>query len=92
MNYFKPREARFQTQFCFFAVSATKFENVTLVARQRKRFRVFLDIFLIAQLPQKSGVLAHKNSLASCQRCRDSVELRALTCPVKQSTVSACHC
>jgi len=30
----------------------------------------------------------HKNSLASCQRCRHSVEPRALTCPFKQSNLS----
>jgi len=36
-----------------------------------------------------SGVLVHKNSLASCQRCRHSVEPRALTCPFKQSNLSA---
>jgi len=68
------------------------FENVILVARRRKHFRVFLAIFLVAQLPPKRGVLVHKNSLASCQRCRNSVEPRALTCPFKQSNLSAWSC
>ena len=61
------------------------FENTTLVARRREHFRVFLAIFLVAQLSPKRGVLVHKNSLASCQRCRHSVEPRALTCPFKNS-------
>ena len=37
----------------------------------------------------KRGALVHKNSLASCQGCRHSIELRALTCPFKQSNRSA---
>jgi hypothetical protein len=52
---------------------------VTLVARRREHFRDFLAIFLVAQLPPKRGALVHKNSLASCQLCRHSVEPRALT-------------
>jgi len=35
------------------------------------------------------GILVHKNSLASCQRYCHSVESRALTCPFKQSNLSA---
>jgi len=54
---------------------------MTLVARRRKHFRVFLAIFLVAQLFIKRGVLVQKNSLASCQWCRHSIEPRALTCP-----------
>ena len=65
------------------------FENVALVARQRKHFRGVLAIFLVDQLPPKRGVLVHKNLLASCQRCCHSVAPRALTCPFKQSNVSA---
>ena len=65
------------------------FENVTLVARRREHSQVFLTIFLVAQLPPTRGVLVHKNSLASGQRCRHSVEPRALTCPFKQSNLSA---
>jgi len=48
--------------------------------------------FLVAQVPPKRGVLVHKNSLASYQRCCHSVEPRALTCPFKQSNLSACSC
>jgi len=40
-------------------------------------------IFLVAQLTPKRGVLIYKNSLASCQRCRHSVEPRALMCAFK---------
>ena len=65
------------------------FENVTLVVRQRDHFRIFLAIVLVAQLRPSRGVVVHKNSLAFCQRCRQSVEPRALTCPFKQSNLSA---
>jgi len=73
------------------------FQNKTLVARRREHFQVFLAIFLVAQLSPKRGVLVQKNSLASCQRCRHSVEPRALTCPFKHSdlignTIIKCHC
>jgi len=68
------------------------FENVTLVARRREHFWVLGAIFLVAQLPPKRGVLVHKNSLASCQRCRHSVEPRALNCPFKQSNLGAGSC
>ena len=36
---------------------------MTLVARRREHFWIFLAIFLVAQLPPKRGVLVHKNSL-----------------------------
>ena len=65
------------------------FENVTLAARQRQHFQGFRASFLVAELPPKTGVLVHKNSLASCQQCRHSVEPRALTCPFKQSNLSS---
>jgi len=64
------------------------FQKVALVARRRWHFREFLAIFLVAQLPQR-GILVHKISLAYCQRCRQSVESRALTCPCKQSNLGA---
>jgi len=38
---------------------------------------------------QKRGVFVHKNSLALRHRCRHSEEARALTCPFKQSNLSA---
>ena len=65
------------------------FENTTLGARQREHFRIALAIFLVAQLSPKRGVLVHENSLASCQRCRHSVEPRALTYPFKHSDLIA---
>ena len=49
------------------------FKKVVLVARRKKHFWGFCVIFFVAQLPWKS-VLVHKNSLASCQWCRHSVE------------------
>jgi len=62
---------------------------MTLVARRREHFRVILAIFLVAQLSPKRGVLVHKNSLASCQRCRHSVKPRALACSFKHSDLIA---
>jgi len=67
----------------FFAASAAKFWKRDTVARRREHFRGFLTIFLVTQLPSKRVVLVHKISLASCQRCRHSVEPRALKCPFK---------
>jgi len=49
------------------------FENVTLVARRRKHFRVFFGDIFGCSTPSKRGVLVHKTSLASCERCRHSV-------------------
>ena len=61
------------------------FENMALVARRTKHFRIFLAMFWVAQLSPERGVLVQKNSLVSCQRCRQSVEPRALTCSFKHS-------
>jgi len=76
-------------RFLFLRRQPRNFENVTLVACRREHFQGFLAIFLVAQLPPKRDVLVHKNSLTSCQQCRHSVEPRALTCPFKQSNLSA---
>ena len=57
-----------------------------LVARRKEHFQGFWAIFLVAQLSPKRGILVNKNSLASCRRCRHSVEPRALTCPFKVDT------
>ena len=65
---------------------------MTLAACRREHFRGFLAIFLVAQLPPKRVVSVKKNLLASYQRCRHSVEPRALTCPFKQSNLSAWSC
>jgi len=65
------------------------FESMTLVARRREHFRGFWAILFVAQLSPKRGVLVHKNSLASCQRCRHSVEPRALKCLFKRSDLIA---
>jgi len=92
MNESKSRKVRFSKDRTehgfFFRRQPRNIENVTLVARRREYFRVFLAINLVAQLPTKRGFLIHKNSLASCQRCRHSVEPRTLTCTFKQSNLS----
>ena len=54
--------------------------------------RVLWAICLVARLPPKRGVFVHKNSLASYQtviRSSHSGEPRDLTCPFKQSNLSA---
>jgi len=84
INQWKLREARFLLRR-----QTRNFENVTLVARQREHFCMFLVIILVAQLPTKRGVLVHKNSLASCQWCCHSVEPRALMCPFNQFKLRA---
>ena len=84
INQWKLREARFLLRR-----QTRNFENVTLVARQREHFCMFLVIILLAQLPTKRGVLVHKNSLASCQWCCHSVEPRALMCPFIQFKLRA---
>ena len=73
----------------FFRRQPLNFENMTLVARRREHFCFFLATFLVAQLSPKRSVLVQKNSLASCQRCRHSVEPRALMCPFKHSDLIA---
>jgi len=78
-----------RVQFSLLRRQLRKFQNVTLVAHRNKRLHRVLAIVLVAQLPPKKSVLGHKNSFASCQRCRDIVEPRALTCPFKQSNLSA---
>jgi len=45
--------------------------------------------FFGCSTPSERGVLVHNDSLASCQWCRHSVESRALTCPFKESNLSA---
>ena len=72
-------------------LSAAKFGKRDISRASEKAFPV-LAMFLVAQLPPKREVLVHKNSLASYQRCRHSVEPRALTCPLKQSNLIAWSC
>ena len=50
-----------------FGASREFFENLTLVARRTEHFRDIGAIFNVAELPQKRGVLIHKNSLAPCR-------------------------
>jgi len=90
MKKMKPAIKTF-ARFFFIASPAAilLFENMTFFARRRELFRGIWVIFLVAQLPPKRGVLAHKNLLASCQWCCHSVDPRALTCPFKQSKLSA---
>ena len=66
------------------------FENVTLFASATElSISGFWGRFFGCWTASKRGALVHKNSLASCQGCRHSIELRALTCPFKQSNRSA---
>jgi len=53
-------------------------------ASERAFLGFFGDNFGCSTL-SKRGVLVRKNSLASCQWCRHSVEPRALTCPFNHS-------
>ena len=66
-NELQPREARFQKiwrgAIFFWRRQPRIFENMTLVARRREYFRIFLAIVLVAQLSPKRGVLVQKNSL-----------------------------
>jgi len=82
----------FEILVFFLSRQPRNFQNMTWVARQRMYFWGVLSLFLVVQLPPKRGVLVHKNSLASCQRCSHSVESRALTCPFKQSNLSEIQC
>jgi len=65
-------------------------EDVTLVARLREHssFQGFWSIFFVAYLSQK-GVSIHKNHSRLLKGCRHSVKSRAVTCPLKQSNMSA---
>ena len=86
----EPREARFQKPrwVCFFfPASATKFWK-SGISGASGSLGLFGDVFGCST-PSKSSVLLHKNSLVSCQWRRHSVEPRALTCPFKQSNMSA---
>jgi len=78
-----------QSSDFFWRRQTLNFENTKLVARWREIFRGFWAIFLVSQLSQKRGVTVLKNSLASCQRCRHSIEPRALMCPFKHSNLIA---
>jgi len=83
-DFKKPRGTRF-----FFAPSAAKFWKHDISSASKRTFPGFFAFFLVAQPSPKRGVLVHKNSLASCQRCRHSVEPRALMCPLKHSDLIA---
>jgi len=41
--------------FCFCGVSREIFDNVTLVARQKKNFRGFSAIFFVTEVPPKEA-------------------------------------
>ena len=81
------------------AVNKTTYQNLwprinsfwkhDISSASERAFPGFLAIFLVAQLSLKRGVSVQKNSLASSQRCRHSVEPRALTCPFKHSDLIA---
>jgi len=68
------------------AASAASFENLTLVGESISGgfWRYFG-----CTTPSKRGILVHKNSLTSCQQYCHNVESHAMTCPFKQSDLSA---
>jgi len=68
-----------------FVSPVRNFENVILVACERKLFRDFWAIFVVANLPQKE-VLYY---ITIYSLFLNSVEPRALTCLLKQSNPSA---
>jgi len=68
-----------------FAASAAKFD---ISSPSERAVPGFCGNFFGCWTPSNRGVLVHKNSLASCQRCRHSVVPRALTCPFKRSNLS----
>jgi len=70
-------------------IDCAKFWKHDISSASGRAFWGFLAIFLVAQLSPKRGVLVQKDSLASCQRCRHSVEPRALSCPFKHSDLIA---
>ena len=72
-----------------FAASAVKFWKRDSSSALEKEFPRGLGHFCGCSTSSKRCVLVHKNSLASCQRCRHSVEPHALTCPFKQSNLSS---
>jgi len=82
--------------YCFLRREPRNFEIVTLVHAGESISGGFWPWFWLLNSLQGGekylwrGVLVHKNPVASCQRCRLSVESHALTCPYKQSDLSAC--
>jgi len=68
-----------------FVAPVRNFENVILVACEKKLFRHFCAIFVVADLPQKE-VLYY---LTIYSLLLNSVEPRAITCLLKQSNPSA---
>ena len=72
-----------------FVASAAKFWKRDISSASERVFPGFVGHFFGCSIPSKRGVSVHKNSLAFCQRCRQSVEPRALMCPFKQRNLSA---
>ena len=67
----------------FSAASAAKIWKCDISSAPETAFLGVFGDFFACSTPSKRGVLVHKNSLASCQRCRHGVEPCALTCPFK---------
>jgi len=62
---------------------------VTLVARRREQFQFFFDDIFGCSTPSKKRCFSIQDFTRFCQRCRHSVEPRALKCPFKQNNLSA---
>ena len=56
-------------------------QHTNISSVSERAFPGFFGDCFDCSTPFKSGVLVHKNSLASCQRCCHSVETRTVTCP-----------
>jgi len=77
----KPHETRFPKTVQFWKCDISSVSERAFLGVYGNRFG--------CSTPPRGGVLANKNSFASCERCRHSVESRTLTCPFKQSNLSA---
>ena len=65
-----------KTDFDFYCGASREIlKTLTSVAPLREQFRVLVEVFG-CWTPSKRGISVHKNSLASCQRCRQIVEPR----------------
>ena len=82
----RPNEQKSWRKLDCFAASAAKFWKRDISSASESVFLCFFGRHFWL-LNSRRGVLVHKNSLASYQRCSHSVEPRALTCPFKQSNL-----
>ena len=58
-------------------------------ASEKEFLGIWGDFFCCSTPSKKGGVSIHKNAFASCQLVSSQGQSRALTCPFKQSNLSA---